>query len=388
MAKAPQRNPFGEEEEPIPFQEMDIFTRVRILQQLSTWTFVNSDRIRSLMPQEEDHMNWRMEPLGWDKEDRAYFVLDDNRLYRRGDEAPPPPSPKRKAKPKAKPKPSKQSRDRGTRASKRRKIEDSSDDELEETKTNAEPIDEVVMTNGDQPILEEDAGFGFTSKTWECVAVTLEEYQEFLSSIFRSRDPNEKHLRIRIEEDVLPIIEKRAEALRQKQMKRMRELENLQKMATAKRSNRLADKAEREKQEREEREAEEKHKLELEMARKEQDKQKRIEEVSVPGMNPECQSDLYKGPRISTSYPRAKIARPRSEANPTRGTACQVGRRGTICSVSGAYCRPCQRRQAYLRSAAPDTEGAAPKGTRKARRRGRKVDIRLRYVWSARRKLR
>ena len=275
MAKAPGRNPYGDEEEPAKFHDFDIYTKIRVLQQLSTWTLGNASRIREAMPQDEDHLNWRMEPLGWDKEDRTYFVLDDNRLYRRTDEPPPPPTPKMKAKRKT----PKKSRTKGTRASKRRKVEETSEDEqTEEADADAGAQDDTVMTNGDHSSPDEEAGFGFTNKTWECLAITLEEYQDFLSTISRTRDPNEKQLRRRIEEDVLPIIEKRAEALRQKQLKKIRELENLQKMATAKRSGRLAEKAEKDKQEREEREVEEKKQRDLQMAHEEQERQRRIEE--------------------------------------------------------------------------------------------------------------
>ncbi|KAF1825812.1 uncharacterized protein K489DRAFT_301057, partial [Dissoconium aciculare CBS 342.82] len=268
QAKAPERNPFGDEEEPRKFNDLDVFTRIRVLHQLSTWTFFNADRIRGMMPETEDNLEWRMEPLGWDKEDRAYYVLDDNRLYRRADEPVPPPAPKLAAKKKAKGKSKAKAKaktpqkpaSRGTRASKRIKLAEEEEEEEEEE------LDASELVAND----EED--------TWECIAVTLEDYQEFLSTIFRSRDPNEKQLKTRIEEDVLPIIEKRAESIRQKKLKKLRELENLQKMATAKRSGRLADKAEKEKQERDEREAEERRRAELKMALAEQERQRKIEE--------------------------------------------------------------------------------------------------------------
>ncbi|KAK4543642.1 hypothetical protein LTR36_005287 [Oleoguttula mirabilis] len=288
VAKAPARNPFGEDEEPIKFVDMDIFTRIRVLQQLSTWTFGHVDRLRGMMPEDEDHLNWRIEPLGWDKDDRAYFVLDDNRLYRRSDEplaplTPPPTKPKAKSKSKSK----RSSRSKATRSSKRRKVEETEEveEEQEEADEDAEAgaHDDTVMTNGEQDggehlQHEEASGYGFTDKTWECIAITLEEYNDFLASIFRSRDPNEKLLRKRIEEDVLPVIEKRAEALRQKQLKKLRELENVQKMATAKRSSRLADKADRDKEERDKREAEEKKQADLRMAHEEEERQRRIED--------------------------------------------------------------------------------------------------------------
>ncbi|KAM3415303.1 hypothetical protein BST61_g8832 [Cercospora zeina] len=280
-AKAPLRNPFGDDEEPTKFNDMDICTRIKVLHQLSIWTLGNADRMRGLMPQDEDHLNWRIEPLGWDKEDRSYYVLDDNRLYRRADEPLPPPTPKPKAKPKASGKNKRKAPTRGTRASKRRKIEESEEEDVEDQPEADEgAIDATNMTNGDDTaqVDVDEPGYGFTSKTWSLVAITLEEYQDFMATMFRSRDPNEKQLRARLEEDVLPIIEKRAEAMKAKQMKKIRELENLQKMATAKRSSRLANKADREAEARMEREAQEQRERELKMARAEQERQKRIEE--------------------------------------------------------------------------------------------------------------
>jgi hypothetical protein len=46
VAKAPERNPFGEEEEPNKFDDFDVFTKIRVLQQLSTWTLNNPNSIR------------------------------------------------------------------------------------------------------------------------------------------------------------------------------------------------------------------------------------------------------------------------------------------------------------------------------------------------------
>lgn len=59
-AKAPARNPFGVEEEPAKFLEFDVFTKVRVLHQLSVWTLGNVDRIRQQMPEEteRDQTTW------------------------------------------------------------------------------------------------------------------------------------------------------------------------------------------------------------------------------------------------------------------------------------------------------------------------------------------
>jgi hypothetical protein len=250
------------------------------------------------MPEEDDHLTWRMDPIGWDKEDRSYYVLDDNRMYRRTDARPPPPLPVAtpKPKPKAKSKKAVKPRPRGTRSSKRFKPESEPEDEDEEM-VDAEggAQDETVATIGADDDDREHGDFGFTSNTWECVAITLEDYQEFLSTIFRSRDTNEKQLRQNIEADVLPILEKRAEAIRQKQLKKQRELENLQKMTGAKRSSRLAVKADREKEEREAREAEEKKQRDLEMAHAEEERLRRVEEVSFTHTGLEDMSDRLQG---------------------------------------------------------------------------------------------
>lgn len=58
VAKAPSRNPFGTEEEPKKFSEFDIFIKLRILCQLSIWTFTSVNRLRDAMPADSDHLEW------------------------------------------------------------------------------------------------------------------------------------------------------------------------------------------------------------------------------------------------------------------------------------------------------------------------------------------
>ena len=54
VAKAPGRNPFGIEETPNKFADFDVFTKIRVLFQLSQWTLINAERMRSLMPETKD----------------------------------------------------------------------------------------------------------------------------------------------------------------------------------------------------------------------------------------------------------------------------------------------------------------------------------------------
>ena len=123
----------------------------------------------------------------------------------------------------------------------------------------------------------EDDGFG--GRKWECVAISLGQYQDFLASIQKSRDPEEKALYKRITETVLPEIEKSEASQLRKKQKQERELLNMQKLATAKRSSRLEAKFEREKQEQDAAEAERKRREELAAAKRDQEKQKSMEEA-------------------------------------------------------------------------------------------------------------
>lgn len=112
---------------------------------------------------------------------------------------------------------------------------------------------------------------------WECLAVTLPEYNEFLDTIRKSKDPDEKALRSQIEEHILPLLEQAEEAQQRKRMKREKEELAIHMIAGAKRSSRLAGKLEKERAEREAIEAAQKHEADLAEARREQAKQQQRE---------------------------------------------------------------------------------------------------------------
>ena len=219
----------------------------------------NPNPIREKMA-ELDETQWRIEPLGWDSEDREYLVLDDDRLYRRT-EPPLPPEPKPKPKPK---------KTRNTRSNKRRRVsrkvvEDTPDEEEENAEVNG----------ADKEHKEEDPYGGWS---WELIAVTLEDYNEFIDKYRRSKDPNEKALCQRLKGNVIPVLLEKAEERQRESARRARELENMQKLATAKRSSRLADKAQKEKERSAVEEAERKHREEIEMAHMESERQRKMEQ--------------------------------------------------------------------------------------------------------------
>ncbi len=189
-------------------------------------------------------------------------MLDDNRMYRRTDPPPPPP-------PAPKPKANSRKGKAAARASKRRKtvdVTDSGNDAGGESGT--EDVDEKTVA---------DDGFG--GRKWECIAITLSQYKEFLESIQKSRDPDEKALHRRISLEVLPTIEKAEEAQLRRTARKERELMNQEKLATAKRSSRLASKQDKEREEREAMEAERKRKADLAEALKDQERQINMDEA-------------------------------------------------------------------------------------------------------------
>jgi hypothetical protein len=185
------------------------------------------------------------------------FVLDDFRLYRRT--APPPPAPPSKAKSKAKSRKSK-----SIRASKRRKQSEPEPDQVPEHEddTEIQTAEEV-----------EDDGLG--GMKWECICVTLEDYQEYMASIRRSKNPDEKDLYSRIEAQILPELARVAEEQAKREARKMKELEVLQKLATAKRSSRISAKLEKQKEIDEAEDAKRTRQVELVMAKAEQNKQRR-----------------------------------------------------------------------------------------------------------------
>lgn len=124
---------------------------------------------------------------------------------------------------------------------------------------------------------EQPNGDEYGGRKWECIAVTLGEYQDFLRTIEKSKDLDEKMLHERLVDDVLPIIEKQEESQLRKKQRQERESFNIQKLATAKRSSRLEAKQEKERQEQEVLEAERKRKAELAAAKADQEKQKNVE---------------------------------------------------------------------------------------------------------------
>ncbi|KAI1328293.1 hypothetical protein F5Y16DRAFT_369343 [Xylariaceae sp. FL0255] len=254
VAKAPDRNPFGTDEAPAKFDDFDALVKIRVLQQLTQWIMLHPERIREKMDEQKpsDQTDWRIEPVGWDSDDRTYYILDDNRLYRLTPAAP--------AVPAWKPKKNTKKAKAAARAAKRRRISRSTAQDLDDGTD--EPASDV-----EEPPEPEDDGLG--GATWECLGVGLNDVRGFLATLRKTRDDNEKILRDAVEDHLLPILEKQEEARQRKALQKEKELLNLEKMAHAKRSSRIANKAEQQKLQEQAREEEEKRLKEAILIKKE-----------------------------------------------------------------------------------------------------------------------
>ncbi|KAI0009099.1 hypothetical protein F4779DRAFT_402531 [Xylariaceae sp. FL0662B] len=261
VAKAPHLNPFGTAEVPAKFDDFDVFTKIKVLQQLTQWVMLHPERIREKMDEQKpsDQTEWRIEPAGWDSDDRTYYILDDNRVYRMTT-APPTPAtwkPKKNTK-KAK---------AAARAAKRRRLSRSA-------AKNGDIDDDAASDAEEAP---EPADDGFGGAKWECIATNLTELRNFLGTIRKTRDENEKVLRSTVEDHLLPILEKQEESRKRKALQREKELLSLEKMAHAKRSSRLANKAEQQRLDEQAREEEQRRRAEEATARKEEQKRLKME---------------------------------------------------------------------------------------------------------------
>ena len=154
------------------------------------------------------------------------------------------------------------------RAAKRRRVSQAAAQGADSADEGAQPDSE----DAPQPA---DDGLG--GAKWECIATKLDEVRSFINTTQKSRDENEKMLKGTIEEHLLPILEKQEESRKRKALQREKELLSLQKMANAKRSSRLANKAEHQRAETQAREEEQKRRAEEIAARKEEQKRLKLE---------------------------------------------------------------------------------------------------------------
>lgn len=107
--------------------------------------------------------------------------------------------------------------------------------------------------------------------------MTLAEVQSLVDTMASSRDENEKILRRQLRDHLLPILEKQEEDRIRRELKREKELQVLAKMVNAKRSSRIAMKAEQRQKEEQEKIETEQHREAEAIQRREERKQEKIQ---------------------------------------------------------------------------------------------------------------
>ncbi|EST05828.1 Zinc finger, PHD-finger [Kalmanozyma brasiliensis GHG001] len=91
---------FGTAEQPVEWAQLSLEDKIATLHDLCEWQLMDPERFRKLVKSEEDITTWRVSPIGWDANDNAYWLFDDNRIWIQRPE----PLPKPKAKARAPPK--------------------------------------------------------------------------------------------------------------------------------------------------------------------------------------------------------------------------------------------------------------------------------------------
>ncbi|PWZ01574.1 hypothetical protein BCV70DRAFT_210769 [Testicularia cyperi] len=93
LLRDPDNNSFGTEEAPLSWGQLSLENKIAALHDLCEWQLQDPERFRKLVKSEEDITTWRVSPIGWDKDDNAYWLFDDNRIWiQRPEPEPTPPA--------------------------------------------------------------------------------------------------------------------------------------------------------------------------------------------------------------------------------------------------------------------------------------------------------
>ncbi|KAF6757139.1 hypothetical protein DFP72DRAFT_248163 [Ephemerocybe angulata] len=93
-----------EEKTTVDWSELTMEQKLETLHTLLEWQFQNPARLRGIMKSDDESATWRSEPIGYDRESNAYWLIGGNRLWIQRS-PPKPPTRKRKRKAAAEPEP-------------------------------------------------------------------------------------------------------------------------------------------------------------------------------------------------------------------------------------------------------------------------------------------
>ncbi|KAI9475827.1 MAG: hypothetical protein EXX96DRAFT_574805 [Benjaminiella poitrasii] len=158
--------------EPVNYFTMPLNTRVYLLYLLCEWHLDEPDKFREHLESEEGSVQWRVDPVGFDKKGSTFWLFDDNRLYK---ETPKPKATKSHKK-KRNNVPSRRSSRRTTRSSTQEK--EQSDEEESEEEGEWMP--------------------------WKLLCYSKADWEQLPLKYVNSKNPDEQNFHRLLSEDLLP----------------------------------------------------------------------------------------------------------------------------------------------------------------------------------------
>ncbi|KAI8344927.1 hypothetical protein BD560DRAFT_485011 [Blakeslea trispora] len=190
-------NPFrAEDEQIIDYFHMNLSTQIHLIHMLCEWQLDDPERLREHLDSEEDAVQWRVDPVGFDRKGSTFWLFDDNRLYK---ETPKPKQSTKKSLPKKK-------RTAGTRTSSRKRANESE-------ALSSEDEDEEWIP-------------------WKLICRTKEDWEAIPQKYANSKHVDEKQFYSLLTQDLVPKIVPALE-------EREKELEKQEAIANRKRSSRI-----------------------------------------------------------------------------------------------------------------------------------------------------
>ncbi|KAK9455494.1 hypothetical protein V1511DRAFT_468457 [Dipodascopsis uninucleata] len=254
--------PLGDEDNMVPYEDLDVIDKIKILYRLCELQMANAERFRERMGnlKEAEEMTWRVDPVGWDSEGKVYYLLDDNRLYSRYD----PPEELKKSSKKKKRRSSAWSSG-PTRRSKRRRTTDGSlfdDQEEQDDLSLQQDSQESILTRQAYSSMDQDS-------VWTCVCANYAEWTTFvkeLTAITKDKTKlSERDFLQFVKKEIMPVIESIEQERVKDEENKLKEIEKLRIYESRKRSSRIESLADRKKHEEE---------IIAERERKEQERQR------------------------------------------------------------------------------------------------------------------
>ncbi|KAJ1649714.1 hypothetical protein IWQ61_009284 [Dispira simplex] len=174
--------------------ELDVVERIYTFYLMSEWLMEDPSRLRAKLKDEEDCIDWRVVPLGYDSRARTYWLFDDNRLYR---ESLPSETPHLNGKQTFKKATSRKGKG----------------------KPRSNPLnsqESASNTRGDTPKAWHEEDSSRLGK-WEVLYVTLQDWESAGELFKRPRNVNERFLQQRLQDDIMPQVLAELHAKKKKQ---------------------------------------------------------------------------------------------------------------------------------------------------------------------------